>query len=421
MSSTVKKGDAFEKKAFELLKRLVENEEFFVPGKKSKVFWKKGYYSEKRKSEIVFDISIETFLNNAEKYSTLTLIECKNLGRKVTVDDVAEFESNISQVGEHNTKGVFISNSSFQESAYQLAINNGIGIIRLASNEEYEWISYRKPKYIAPIYGQELVSAFTTERLNERNLIAIINDHPVYNLSDVLIEAKVIDFYSHKERFIKFPYVTEHKIEEIIKRLHKHNVYENDRLNTDKLCKVLSEAYKMEFDFDSILPNQLLGKIDFDPLKIFVTSSLQNEKHRWRFTLAHEIGHLILHSPLLRYSIDEKIDTDSSLSLDSNITDETSKQVEFQANLFARHLLMPNDIIIKVVLKYFKQEDIHKGFLFLDNQPRNRALVFSLLNQMSLHFEVSVEAAKVRLKALGLIKDATDNSMFSHLKNMGYR
>ena len=41
----------------------------------------------------------------------------------------AEFESNIRQVGEHNTKGLFITNVGFQEGAYQSAVNYGISLI----------------------------------------------------------------------------------------------------------------------------------------------------------------------------------------------------------------------------------------------------------------------------------------------------
>lgn len=73
-TSSYSKGDLLEAKSYELLKTLLENDDFYVSGKKSKIFRKKGYYSEKRKSEIIFDISIETYLNNTSNYSLLTLI-----------------------------------------------------------------------------------------------------------------------------------------------------------------------------------------------------------------------------------------------------------------------------------------------------------------------------------------------------------
>ncbi|MEJ7684439.1 MAG: hypothetical protein WKG06_42655 [Segetibacter sp.] len=61
--------------------------------KTSKVFKKKAYYSSKREKDIIFDVTIETTLPNADKYSILTIIECKNLNKKVTVDDIEEFGS----------------------------------------------------------------------------------------------------------------------------------------------------------------------------------------------------------------------------------------------------------------------------------------------------------------------------------------
>ena len=421
MSSSFEKGDRFEKKAYETIKRLVENDDFFTPAKRSKVFWKKGYYSPIRKSEIIFDISIETYINNSPQYSTLTLIECKNLGRKVDVADVSVFSDYINQIGQHNTKGVFITSVGFQEGAYHTAVSLGIGLIRLTSNDEYDWINYRKEKFIENVLVAQLPSLFSDETLKDRNLIAVINNQPLYNLADVLIQSGNIDFYQHKETFLKIPYVTAEKIQSIIKRLETYNVYDSGKIDFEKTCEVLKESYKMEFDFDKELPNSILGKIEFDPLKISLTNSLKKDLKRWRFTLAHEIGHLILHSRILRFSVDQKFDNSGSLALDHSISDATTRQLEFQANLFARHLLMPNHYLGQVVTKYFKENNINKPFLVLDEQSGNRQLVFSLLNQISSKFEVSVEAAKIRLKAVALLKDSSDNVMQSLFRQLGYK
>jgi hypothetical protein len=94
IKNTVSIGDKFESQVFDLIKKLVENEDFIVSGKKSKVFWKKGYYSQARKKDVIFDIAIETYLNaNAENYSSLIIIECKDYEGTVPVDDVEEFGS----------------------------------------------------------------------------------------------------------------------------------------------------------------------------------------------------------------------------------------------------------------------------------------------------------------------------------------
>ncbi|MDQ3713554.1 MAG: hypothetical protein M3388_15210 [Acidobacteriota bacterium] len=101
INNTVSKGDKFESQVHDLIKKLLENEDFIVSGKKSKIFWKKGYYSQARKKDIIFDISIETYLDeNAKNYSVLTIIECKDYEGTVPVNDVEEFGSKLSQIGD---------------------------------------------------------------------------------------------------------------------------------------------------------------------------------------------------------------------------------------------------------------------------------------------------------------------------------
>lgn len=129
LESTTAKGTRLENQVFDLVSKLLKNDNFIVPKKTSKVFKKKGYFSSKREKDIIFDVTIETTLPNADKYSILTIIECKNLNKKVTVDDIEEFGSKINQVGEHNTKGIIISAHSFQQSALSIAKKEGIGLI----------------------------------------------------------------------------------------------------------------------------------------------------------------------------------------------------------------------------------------------------------------------------------------------------
>ncbi len=75
MNNTVSKGDKFESQVHDLIKKMLNNGDFIVSGKKSKIFWKKDYYSQDRKKDIIFDIAIETYLEeNAKNYSFLTYI-----------------------------------------------------------------------------------------------------------------------------------------------------------------------------------------------------------------------------------------------------------------------------------------------------------------------------------------------------------
>src|SRR5215831_16711442 len=103
--NSVKKGDQFEMKVFQILKQLLENDELFLPGKRSKIFQRKKYYSKIREDDIEFDIAIETYINDSDKYSLLTVIECKDYSKTVPVNDIEEFAHKLSGVGTHNIKG----------------------------------------------------------------------------------------------------------------------------------------------------------------------------------------------------------------------------------------------------------------------------------------------------------------------------
>lgn len=417
--TSVQKGDSFEKKAYDLLKEMLENNELFVSGKKSKIIRGKAYPSKDTPNNVVIDISIETYLENATNYSILTVIECKNLNRKVAIDDIRELNSKLNEIGEHNTKGILISNNLFQEGAYNYAVSKKIGLIQLTSNNKLDWINYRKEKLDKRIDSNELFVQFTSDDCAVREkFIANINNIAINNLADLLLECKIIDFYRHNEKYINIPFVKEERIEEIITRLKKHDVYNGKKLDTNKLCDFLSTVYPISFDFKTTLQDNLLGKIEFEPLKISISNNIISDENRWRFTLAHEIGHLILHYKLFKDRLIEKTDTESSISFRHFITDITSRRIELQANIFASHLLLPFATLRSVVIDYFNERNIKKGFLYLDKQQGNKELVFTLLYKISLEFGVSLEVAKIRLVTLKLLQDESDISLKSIIKRM---
>lgn len=404
--NTTLKGDIFEKRVFDLLKELLENDEFYLSRKHSEIFSKKGYPSERRKSDIIFDITIESYIPNAEKYSHLTVFECKDLNKNVSVDDIEEFESKLRQVGEHDTKGIMVSTKGFAKRTINIAKSLKIGLLKVHSNNQLDWINFRKDKF-------KQKTKF--EDNNSEPFLVSVNNKVLTNLADLLLELKIIDSYTHKEKYINIPYLTEKRIEEIVKRLYSYDIHENYCLDTQKLCEFIESKYPVKFEFSN-LTDDVLGKIEFNPMKISVDKDL--EENRLRFTLCHEIGHLILHGKLLKNSIDKKEDNDYSLSLKYYVSDMSNRRLEIQANIFASHLLIPLDPLLKEVSKYFIKERIHKNYLYLDNQPVNRVLVFNLLNQLSTKFKASNESIKIRLIALNLLKDETNFSFKRLLKSI---
>lgn len=418
-NSTYSRGDLFEIKTYELLKTLLSNDDFFVSGKRSKIFRKKGYYSEDRKSKIIFDIAIETYLNNSHAYSLLTLIECKNYKSPVPVNDLEEFDSKISQISEHNTKGILISNNSFQSGAHDFARSKGIGLARVNNNDEFEWIVNRKATTSTQLHIAEAIAFLETEEIQEGlNFLAVNDDFVLPTIAELLIQVQVIDFFIHKEKFINIPFVTKDRIDQIVTKMIAYDIYSEKMMDENKICRFLESKYSVTFEFENNLKDEILGKIEFDPLKISVTKNLRKDLPRWRFTLAHEIGHLILHSKLFKDKISEKTDTDFSLSFKYSVSEMTSRRLEYQANLFAGHLLLPINTLQQVVQKYFSEQRIHKGYLYWDNQPVNQQLVYGLLTEIGLLFGVSIEVGRIRLITLGLLIDDRYKRLRDILKEM---
>ncbi|MBA2619822.1 MAG: ImmA/IrrE family metallo-endopeptidase [Acidobacteria bacterium] len=404
-NNTTSKGNNLENRVYELIKILLENDEFFVDGKKSKVFWKKGYYSQARKKEIVVDVSIETYLKNSQNYSLLTIIECKNYEHLVPVDDVEEFDSKLSQIGEHNTKGIILTKKGFQAGASNFATSNGIGLGIINSESEIDWITYRKNTTKSNKNNQSDIS-----NSNEaKNFFAFVDSLSFNTFPDLLTGIGIIDKYVFQPSIIKIPFISDEQIEKEINNLPIKSIYQDDKLISDNLCEYLSNFLKVEFIFDENLgsheEDEILGKITFDPLIIYITKELQLNKHRWRFTLAHEVGHLMLHQNILKTYVNENIDIAEMLSLSGEFSSYTNKYLEIQANKFASILLLPKESFLREVRRFFDKENLRKGYLYLDHQQVNQKLLRDLLFILQAKFDVSNEVAKYRLYSFGLIKN----------------
>lgn len=406
MESPTAKGTRLENQIFDLVSKLLRNDNFIVPKKTSKVFKKKGYFSSKREKDIIFDVTIETTLPNADKYSILTIIECKNLNKKVSVDDIEEFGSKINQVGEHNTKGIIVSAHSFQQSALSIAKKEGIGLIRLNSTNEIQWINYRKNVNKINYFENEL--ELTDETILNEPFICKIGDKKITNFADLFLELSVIDYFNDNEEFIEIPFITHDRFNYIVNKLYRNNVYDNTVLNFDKLTKFLESKYNVTFEYDLLEDDNYLGKIEFNPLAIKISNKARVDRNRWRFTLAHEIGHLILHSSLLKERLVEKNDNENTLELKYSSSNKNSQRLEIQANLFASYLLLPENLLLKAVNTLFIEYRIHRKCLILDSQPVNKREVYEILLRLSVLFEASIESIKIRLMKLNLLEDKTD-------------
>lgn len=156
--NTVAKGDLFEARAFVLMQKLVNEGNIPLLQKYCTFRQKPSYYSQNRKGDIEFDISIEVTPKGAPSYHLLYLIECKDYKHKIPVNKIEEFKAKVDQVSGKNVKGVFISTSGFQKGAYDFAESNGIMLIHvqdddtpniLLHNAKNNWQRDRISDYVA--------------------------------------------------------------------------------------------------------------------------------------------------------------------------------------------------------------------------------------------------------------------------------
>ena len=147
----------------------------------------------------------------------------------------------------------------------------------------------------------------------------------------------------------------------------------------DEIAVKLGAQLKYEpFDANDDMSGMLFR--DGDLVVLGVNSS--HTKNRQRFTIAHEIGHLVLHKGDL--FVDKTVrlnrDVNSSLAIDPR---------EIEANGFAAELLMPEAWVTSEAQKYL-----------LKNQ---KASDVALVEQLAKVFQVSNQAMEIRLSNLGIL------------------
>jgi Zn-dependent peptidase ImmA (M78 family) len=107
--------------------------------------------------------------------------------------------------------------------------------------------------------------------------------------------------------------------------------------------------------------------------------------HRQRFTIAHEIGHLLLHT-------DENLHVDKNfpIGLRNEISGKSVDENEIEANQFAAALLMPLKLIEIDIEPFIGKDDV----LFV-------------IHKLAAKYRVSEQAMSIRLSSLGYVKLGT--------------
>ncbi|MGE8448232.1 MAG: ImmA/IrrE family metallo-endopeptidase [Comamonas sp.] len=428
--NTTQKGDALEIAVFTLLKAQIDADRFFARKECCVISRRKAYFSEKRKASIVFDISIEISLPGATDYSVLVLIECKNYAKAVPVNDVEEFFAKIEQVGEANTKGIFISNNALQSSALNYCKSQGLGVARYFDGKDLKWELQRTAsasfagKSVA--YGIEAYAGLTLPDYRS-SLFELYMQSPqgATNSLNTFFEDLVFDKLArnaplrrisrpHSERSELVPYLSISDLEKIASDALVTIGADTDvgQVDLEQLCVRHPAAQGLKLlrtaAAEGAAPHRPLARITFEPLVIELFQMPGSNSGRDRFTLAHEIGHLLLgHGKFLKSEWRDDADNEGAQSIHDDGT--SLKRMEIQANYFASSLLMPRERFRNSFYEQLQTRGVqNKGFgaLFVDMQECNLKNYYEVTAHLMTQFGVSREAVTIRLSGMGLINDA---------------
>ena len=396
------KGDYFENLVFKKLKELIKNQDIPGVSRYNEIFLHKQYAS-KTAPDVMLnpDITIEVYSNsNKETWSNLLVVECKNHGRKIDNSIYREFVGNLSDYPRSGVRGIMVSSAGFTQQVITLAQSDNIALVVMSEQSDWETIIWRKiNSFEQHQFGHKVLTGEAST-----SYPIVYSGNSFVTVSDLLQECGI-----PMSKALHIPFMEDNvickKVEDILQNT-KYLIKENF---IDCCFSLIAPNYK--FDFVE-MQEDCLGKCDFKEHVITINSSLS--KHRQNFTIAHELGHIALHSSIVEnlFSIEDR-ESDKNTIISKSIYG----RMEYQANTFASYLLMPNIPFMAEVNKLFKENWITTGRLYHDYQPCNIRDCNVVVGALSSKFNVSQEAVIVRLKRANLyIEGERCNPLHEHMR-----
>lgn len=360
------------------------------------------------------------------------------------VDDVLEKSKLYELMGQYQGKQVklfIVSSSGLLPDVRALATDRGIGYVRLNPNSKMTSDNYVLPRSIED-YAKQLYNIEIIEDVKPMTAPLLVMDGTMLtsSLTDVLSENGVA---VKSRRLLNIPFLSNDEIEKRANQLTGMDVERKMRLlnNPDADLSVdpfeyatqcglsYSEEEMEETQLGLLIignPNRVILKLEalLDPAKAITNI---NPNHRsWctlqigevmgrtfydyrrkqtvrkRFTMAHELGHHLLHTALFQeqgvISVGESKETLS-------VGKDESRWLECQANKFASCLLMPRTLVEALYAIYYK--NCFKGAVcplhYSFRQPETWEAYGAIVGNLAQTLQVSYQAIRIRLQSLGLL------------------
>lgn len=401
------KGLAFELRTKAIIEKMLCNSELelkvgngselWVVPKNSQTFHQKSYkytFGPSTKT----DVSIEEPMER-DGPTYLIVIECKsyNSGHPVGIEEIQEFNTRLQDL--NAKKGVFVTSSSFQSGALSCAKHHNIALIRINEQNEVKWFLHRIQNGNGYEY-QDFVDMLVKSEMSHS---ALIVDGYLCSISFVDYLMDLFNIEDEKLQTL-IPYMSDNDIKQEVQSFLCDRLYNNI---PNLVLKFYAIKQNILID-DEHKCDGFLGKCDFINRKVIIDSPLMVEDmHRYRFTLAHELGHAYLQQKLLKHLVADAHDKDV---LDLKNSSKWEKRLEIQANHFAAFLLIPQNPMINIYMEVKSKLNYPlESPLRMDNDAtsiHDCKIMFSVLSEF---FGVSKQVAMIRLLDEKLINVGVNN------------
>jgi Zn-dependent peptidase ImmA (M78 family) len=319
---------------------------------------------------------------------------------------VSALSDKLGRVFNHNSKGVMVVSSRLQSGAENVAKNYGMGIVKF-DDRGLDIIADRSGRSWAE---NDFVKSqiFVSEKPPKSLKFSAFHNGKFFGDIDRFIQS----FDSHlkpnvvdEAGLLTVPYLTESSIKHSVLDILKQVDYQGGRVDLEKICAALSiELEYTSHDVRDADGNPILGSANFT--RNLISININENEHRERFTLAHEIGHFCLQHKAFLNS-ESIIERDLVVKKQSKNTTKYER-LEIQANTFAANLILP-DYCFEAKTAEFRRElniqDRGHGYIFVDSQPCNFMPYEQLLSDLSSYFEVSKQAVEIKFKTSGMLTD----------------
>jgi Zn-dependent peptidase ImmA (M78 family) len=406
--NTVLKGDAFELRFLKILRKMLREQKMkvIVEGGKewsippfSEATNKKAYFYPWG-NKVIIDIAVEV-KNDEDKNTDIVLIECKDYGSAIKIEKIQAFISKVSDL--KAKKGIFVTTSKFQKGAIDAARVHNIALIRVSDNDGVRWDLHRLGCTNSLSY-LNIVEQLTSDKMDGESLI-IDGCNSYTSVADAL--TTIMDseeIFATKPTFITEE-VIKNKVETFLDSPNFTNIN-----NATIIGQALNHGIDVDVTSDC---NGMMGCCNFNKRSVFVNRNLMRDQHRYRFTLAHEIGHIVLQSDMLKDVISGADDMEIRLILGSKTWQD---RLEYQANIFASKLLIPE---IPFINLYFKMKS-KRGYeltkpLYLDFQECNNNDCNVIITALSNVFNVSKEVIYIKMLQENLLIDVRPNNKLDNI------